>query len=74
MMYVGKCGPDDFDKEDVDFMHCEDCSKVVDLLWQINLENSQAPAGIFMCTECLRTLRARIDALTLLVIAGEATR
>ncbi len=73
MMYVGKSGPDDFDEEDADFMHCGDCSKVVDLLWHIFLENSRAPDGIFMCTDCLRTLRARIDALAILVITGEDT-
>ena len=47
---------------------CKECRRK-QVEWGIFL----AESSILLCVDCLRTLRARIDALSILVITGEDT-
>ena len=67
MIKIIKCGPEDFDEEDNE---CDYCQAPRDVIWYVQ----GGVNDIFMCTDCLKDLRSKIDAFRLLVTTGAHTK
>ncbi len=49
---------------------CEDCNKQTSDIWTLEFKNT---SNIYLCQDCIKALRAKIDRLAILIKEGENT-
>ncbi len=71
-MKVEKFSTPVVNRDEDDLNCCEDCGESVEVLWAISPDRmsdySYNPDPFFICTDCVKILREKIDRLRLLVI------
>ena len=75
-MRINKCEKKDFDNGDCT---CEQCDTESNTLWHLYWDHRNQPhasdySEVFLCTGCIKELRSKIGALSILTMTGENTQ